>query len=113
MAVLYSRTVTIERREGTILAGRFRLDRLLGQGGMGVVWAVTNTVTGRRVAMKLLHEDAAKDPGTRRRFLREGRAASAVQHPNVVEILDFLELDDQTPAMVMELLEGESLGQRL
>ena len=113
MPVLYSRTVTIERREGTILAGRFRLDRLLGQGGMGVVWAVTNTVTGRHVAMKLLHEDAAKDPGTRRRFLREGRAASAVQHPNVVEILDFIELEDQTPAMVMELLEGESLGQRL
>ncbi|MDB4933429.1 MAG: Serine/threonine protein kinase [Labilithrix sp.] len=80
---------------------------------MGVVWAVTNTVTGRRVAMKLLHEDAAKDPGTRRRFLREGRAASAVQHPNVVEILDFIELEDQTPAMVMELLDGESLGQRL
>jgi serine/threonine protein kinase len=105
--------VAIELKEGSVLAGRFRLERLLGQGGMGVVWAATNTATGRRVAIKMLRDANAEDPHVRRRFLREGRAASAVQHPNVVEILDVFELEDQTPAMVMELLDGESLGQRL
>ena len=105
--------MAIERTQGSVLAGRFRLDRLLGQGGMGVVWAATNTATGRRVAIKMLRDEGAADPHTRRRFLREGRAASAVSHPNVVEILDVLELEDQTPAMVMEMLDGESLGQRL
>ena len=105
--------MAIELKEGSVLAGRFRLERLLGQGGMGVVWAATNTATGRRVAIKMLRDATAADPHVRRRFLREGRAASAVQHPNVVEILDVFELEDQTPAMVMELLDGESLGQRL
>ena len=105
--------MAIELKEGSVLAGRFRLERLLGQGGMGVVWAAMNTATGRRVAIKMLRDANAADPHVRRRFLREGRAASAVQHPNVVEILDVFELEDQTPAMVMEMLDGESLGQRL
>lgn len=102
-----------EKVEGTLLAGRFRLDRRLGEGGMGIVWAATNTTTLRRVAIKLLKNERADDPHVKRRFLREGRAASAVHHPNVVEIFDVLELEDGTPAMVMELLEGESLGQRV
>jgi serine/threonine protein kinase len=80
---------------------------------MGVVWSATNTNTLRRVALKVLKGDGASDLRVRRRFLREARAASAVQHPNVVEILDVVELDDGSPAMVMELLEGESLGHRL
>ncbi|HEY8079357.1 MAG TPA: serine/threonine-protein kinase [Labilithrix sp.] len=103
----------VEQREGAVLAGRFRLDRRLGEGGMGVVWAATNTTTGRRVAIKMLRDAKTEDPHVRRRFLREGKAASKVQHPNVVEILDVLELEEQTPAIVMEYLEGESLGQRI
>ncbi len=103
----------MEPHEGVVLAGRFALERRLGRGGMGDVWAATNTVTGRKVAIKLLHGEDAADPTVRKRFLREARAASRVQHPNVVEILDVLELDDGAPAMVMERLEGESLGQRL
>jgi serine/threonine protein kinase len=80
---------------------------------MGVVWSATNTNTLRRVALKMLKSDTATDPRVRKRFLREARAASAVQHPNIVEILDVVELEDGSPAMVMELLEGESLGNRL
>jgi serine/threonine-protein kinase len=80
---------------------------------MGVVWAATNTTTKRRVAIKLLKGDRADDPQVRRRFLREARAASAVEHPNVVQILDVFETDGSSPAMVMELLEGETLGQKL
>jgi serine/threonine-protein kinase len=98
--------------QGSVIAGRYRLDHLLGEGGMGAVWAATHQLTGKRVAIKLLKADAAT-PDTLRRFVREARAASAVRHPNVVEIHDFLSLDDGSPAMIMDLLEGETLAQRL
>jgi eukaryotic-like serine/threonine-protein kinase len=103
----------IDLVEGAVLAGHFRLERHIGEGGMGIVWAATNTMTLRRVALKVLKGERAADPRVRRRFLREGRAASRVRHPNVVEILDVLELEDGSPTMVMELLEGETLGHRL
>jgi serine/threonine protein kinase len=98
---------------GTVVAGRYRLDRLLGQGGMGQVWAVTHEVTLRTAALKFLNGPVHQRPERRRRFLREARAASSVNHPNVVQIHDFFELEDGTPVMVMDLLEGETLGQRL
>jgi eukaryotic-like serine/threonine-protein kinase len=99
------------RTSGEVIAGRYRLDRLLGQGGMGQVWSATHTVTRRRVALKFLR--GAADPSSTRRFLREARAASAVEHPNVVAIHDLFALDDGTPLMVMDLLVGETLGDRL
>ena len=80
---------------------------------MSVVWAGTHVTTGREVALKLLKADAAKDEPTRRRMLREARAASAVRHPNVVEIQEVLELEDGSPVLVMDLLRGESLRERL
>jgi eukaryotic-like serine/threonine-protein kinase len=98
---------------GVVIAGRYRLDRMLGQGGMGVVWAATHLITRRAVAMKFLRGPLHDRPELRRRFQREARAASAVQHPNVVEIQDVFELDDDTPVMVMDLLVGETLAQRL
>jgi eukaryotic-like serine/threonine-protein kinase len=98
---------------GTVVAGRYRLDRVLGQGGMGVVWAATHTITRRGVAMKFLKGPAHARPEMRRRFLREARAAATVQHPSVVEVHDVFELDDETPVMVMDLLVGETLGQRI
>jgi serine/threonine-protein kinase len=98
---------------GTVVAGRYRLDRILGQGGMGVVWAATHTITRRGVAMKFLKGPAHARPELRRRFLREARAAATVQHPSVVEVHDVFELDDETPVMVMDLLVGETLAQRM
>jgi serine/threonine protein kinase len=98
---------------GSVVAGRFHLDRLIGEGGMGTVWAATHTVTRKPVALKLLKPERASDPNLRQRFEREARAACAVRHPNIVEIHDVLTLEDGTPIMVMELLEGESLGTRL
>lgn len=98
-------------RAGDVIAERYRLDRLLGEGGMGAVWAATHLVTGRGHALKLLRKEA--DEGTRRRMLREARAASAVRHPNVVAVHDVLEAPDGGPVLVMDLLEGESLGARL
>ncbi len=93
---------------GVVIGARYRLDRLLGEGGMGAVWAAEDTATGERCALKLM-KDPAGDPEARKRFLREGRAASAVHHPNVVRILDVLEPEGEPPAIAMELLEGESL----
>src|SRR5437870_2690882 len=95
------------------LVGRYRLESLLGRGGMGEVWRAEHTLTRRIVAVKLLRHAIAHQPDMRRRFLREARAAAAVHHPNVVEVLDAFELEDGTPALVMPLLEGETLGRLL
>ncbi len=97
---------------GTVVAGKYRLEHLLGEGGMGAVWAGTHLLTRKRVAIKLLKAEVAS-ADTLKRFVREARAASAVRHPNVVEVHDFLTMDDGSPAMVMDFLEGETLGQRL
>ena len=101
-----------EQGKDQVLAGRYRLDHLLGQGGMGAVWAATHLLTRKRVAIKLLRPEVTT-PDTLRRFIREARAATAVRHPNVVDIHDILTLDDGSPAMVMDLLEGETLAQYL
>jgi len=93
---------------GLVLDGRYRLERRIGEGGMGVVWAAHDVTTGSECALKLIKESAS-DPDARRRFVLEGRAASAVRHPNVVQVREVLELDDGAPVIVMELLDGESL----
>jgi serine/threonine-protein kinase len=100
--------------KGEIIAGRFRLERPLGEGGMGVVWAAQHLVTRKPVALKFLKSTTRRHHAeTRRRFLREARAACAVRHPNVVEVHDVIELADDSPVMVMDLLEGESFASRL
>ncbi len=109
--LVHRMAVTLEA--GTLVADRYRLDRLLGQGGMGVVWAATHAVTRRTVAMKFVRSTLQQRAELRGRLLREAHAAAAVRHPNVVEILDVFELDADTPVIVMTLLEGETLGQRL
>src|SRR6266566_2877163 len=96
---------------GIVIAGRYRLDRQLGQGGMGVVWAATHMITRRTVAMKFLRGPAHARPEMRRRFLREARAASAVKHPSVVEVHDVFELDDETLAQRLDTLGKMSLDE--
>ncbi len=98
---------------GALIAGRYRLERPLGEGGMATVWEATHVVTRRVVAMKFLRESLRHKPELRLRFLIEASAASALQHPNVVEILDVFDAEEQLPVMVMELLRGETLGQKL
>ncbi|HEX8108695.1 MAG TPA: serine/threonine-protein kinase, partial [Kofleriaceae bacterium] len=93
---------------GAVIAERYRLVRRVGEGGMGVIWAADDLVTGRRTALKRI-KDAVDDPAARRRFLHEARAASVVRHPNVVEMFDVLELETGPPVLAMELLDGESL----
>lgn len=98
---------------GAVIAGRFRLERKLGEGGMGVVWKAAHMVTRKPVALKFLKLAGGDAPASVRRFLREARAACAARHPSVVEVHDVLELEDGSPVMVMELLVGETLAQRL
>lgn len=94
---------------GVIVAGKYRLDHVLGQGGMGVVWAAEEVGTGARVAVKLLLRGTNADERERERFVREGRAAMSIAHPNVAKVRAVLESAVGTPFIVMDLLEGESL----
>jgi hypothetical protein len=89
--------------------GRFRLERVLGEGGMGVVWAARETKSGRGVALKFLRAGRETEPRNQERFLREARAAMAIAHPNVARVEAVLETNAGVPFLVMELLEGESL----
>jgi eukaryotic-like serine/threonine-protein kinase len=106
-------SVGISLQSGSLIARRYKLVRPLGQGGMGAVWAAIHTLTEREVAMKFVHGPAHSRRELRLRFLREARAATAVRHPNVVHVLDAFELDDETRVMVMDLLHGETLRERL
>jgi serine/threonine-protein kinase len=108
-----SRSARADLTPGDVIGKRYRLDKELGRGGMGVVWAATHLVTRKRVAIKFVRGPADMRSDLRRRFLREARAACAVDHPNTVEVLDVFELEDETPVMVMELLSGETLRELL
>ena len=105
--------LTSQDRIGSVLEDRYSIDRILGEGGMGVVFAGTDRRLGRRVALKLLHPHLAQEAELRARFDREARAAATLNHPNVVTILTNGVTDDGAPYMVMEFLEGESLGEYL
>jgi serine/threonine-protein kinase len=98
---------------GTVVDGRYRLTRLLGEGGMGSVWAAWHLRMRKEVAIKVIRPDKAHDEDLRRRFLREARAACRVRHPNIVDVHDVLELEGGAPAIVMDLLEGRSLRELL
>jgi eukaryotic-like serine/threonine-protein kinase len=97
---------------GDVIAERYRVERLLGRGGMGSVWAATHLVTNKPVALKVLRRED-DDETARRRVLREARAACAVRHPHVVDVHDVIEASDGSPVLVMDLLDGEPLRARL
>jgi eukaryotic-like serine/threonine-protein kinase len=96
---------------GTVFNDCYRLKHHISEGGMGIVWAAERLDSEERVALKFMK--AAPDQiGLRRRFLREARAACSIEHPNVVRVFEVLDLAEY-PAIVMELLDGESLAERL
>ncbi|MFP4600178.1 MAG: serine/threonine-protein kinase [Persicimonas sp.] len=97
---------------GTVLDGRFRLERVLGEGGMGKVYAGTQLSVGREVAVKLLRSEALVQHEVKERFLREARLISGFNHPNIVRLIDYGEDAERTfPYLVMELVGGISLGE--
>jgi serine/threonine-protein kinase len=99
-----------EERIGAVLAGKYRIERVIGRGGMGVVLAGVHEWTGRPVAVKILAPDLSGEPSIVKRFLQEAKAAARMKHPNVVDVLDMGADEDESVYLVLELLEGESLG---
>jgi serine/threonine-protein kinase len=94
---------------GQVLDGRYKIEDVLGQGGMGMVFRATQTSVHRPVAVKTLNPSLAAAPQFFERFRREAEIASRLRHPNVITIYDFGRAQDGTCYYVMELLEGESL----
>jgi serine/threonine-protein kinase len=93
-----------------MLAGKYRVDAVLGAGGMGIVLVATHVHLRQRVAIKLLHPAAATRRGAVERFLREARVAMSMRGEHVVRIFDVGTLEDGSPFIVMECLEGKDLG---
>src|SRR5450432_65484 len=93
--------------------GAYRIVREIGRGGMGTVWLAEHTMLGRRAAIKVLHPVYSSDPVIVTRFFNEARAATAISDPGIVQIFDFGNHVDGNAYIVMELLEGETLADRL
>ncbi len=95
---------------GTVINGKYRLTRLLGDGGMGSVYEAQHSVLGTRVAIKVLHPDLARRTGLVERFLQEARVAAQIRSAHVVQVTDVDRTPDGHAYIVMELLEGEALS---
>jgi serine/threonine-protein kinase len=97
---------------GTLLSDRYRLDAMVGTGGMSTVYRAFDTVLERQVAIKLMHREIASHSDQLERFRREARAVAQLNHPHVVGVIDAGE-DDGTPYIVFEFVEGETLKDRI
>ena len=100
-------------RLGTILGGAYRLERLIGEGGMGSVYEASHTRLPRRFAVKLLNADVLSNREVFERFQREAEIASSLGDDHIVQVVDFNYTEDGVPYMVLELLVGEDLADRL
>src|SRR5690348_12268058 len=98
---------------GQVIDGKYRIVRLIGEGGMGAVFEGENVRISRRVAIKVLHPAAVSNPETVQRFEREAQAAGRIGSDHILEILDLGALPDGSRYMVMEYLAGETLSGRI
>ncbi len=103
-------TWQVERLIGTDLDGRYRIESLLGKGGMGAVLRARHTFMDQAVAVKVLRPTLARDPNAARRFVREARGTLKVESDHAVKVLDFAITEDGMLYMVLELLEGRTVG---
>ena len=96
---------------GTVLAGRYRIERLLGSGGMGAVYLAEHVLMKKAVAVTVLHGEMTAHAEIVARFEREAVAAARIDHPNVAAAMDFGRLDDGSFYLVLEYVGGQSLRQ--
>lgn len=97
--------------EGSVVAQKYRLVRLLGEGGMGAVWVAQNLTLGVQVALKLIRSEIeGKVDGLAERLLTEARAAASIGHPAIIQVFDFGLTEHREPFIAMELLHGDSLS---
>lgn len=96
-------------QSGQVIVGKYRLNQLLGQGGMAEVWSATNVFTEREFAVKFLSPEVAKTPEHAARFLKEAKVSARVNHPNIVETMDVGQTEEGRLFIVMELLSGVPL----
>jgi eukaryotic-like serine/threonine-protein kinase len=94
---------------GQTIAGKYRLNGLLGTGGMASVWSATNVFTEREFAIKFMLPQVARTPEAARRFLLEAKVSARINHPNIIEVIDVGQAEDNSLFLVMELLTGSSL----
>src|SRR6187549_1479404 len=99
--------------EGDLVADKYRIEKLLGEGGMGHVWAALHEQLSLRVAIKILSPALCQNEDAVRRFSREARAAVRIQSEHVARVLDVGQLDSGAPYMVMEFLSGNDLSHEL
>ncbi len=95
-------------KPGDVIADKYVVESVLGEGGMGAVFAATHKITGKRVALKWMHKELARDQEASQRFIREAQAAGRIDHPNVVDVYDVGQ-HGETVFLVMEYLYGEPL----
>ena len=95
------------------IVGEYRVEQVIGRGGMGVVYSGLQPVIEKRVAIKVLNAELSADPALVRRFLDEARAVNRIRHPNIIDIFSFGQLADSRQYFVMEYLEGHTLADRL
>lgn len=98
---------------GQLVAGRYRIQEVLGAGGMATVYGAVHEELGRGLAVKVVSGALANRPAVIERFLREARTVAQLGHPNIVDVYDLGRLPDERPFLVMERLDGESFSQRL
>src|SRR3954470_21165012 len=98
---------------GAILVGKYRVTREIGRGGMAAVYEALHISLNKRIAIKVLAQELAASTVVIERFFREARAAASVKSPHIVDVYDSGRLEDGRPFIAMELLEGESLYDRM
>jgi serine/threonine protein kinase len=98
---------------GQVFQNTYRIERLIGQGGMGAVYEASHLRVEKRFAIKLLLPQIAEEPGVLKIFRREAQISSRLGHPHIIEVIDFNFAPNGAPYIVMELLQGEDLGERI